>query len=277
MIPFSPKPRPNLPPKPAALLKLTISLGGMELRPDLSGALHVPELSALIISDLHLEQGTSLARRGIRVPPFDTNITIGLLENVVARFAPRRVIFLGDSFHDDDGETRVEAALMQRLQKIASAHECFWICGNHDPSPPRNLSGHAADHILLGPLTLRHEPKQNLFTPASFPRKRESAFQLKRETEMPAFAGMTDEGKIMEYEIAGHLHPGCAVSQRGRRVSGKCFIADERRLIMPAFGAYTGALSVFAEPYQRLFKRDETTAWMIGQERLYKFPFERLC
>ena len=78
-------------------------------------------------------------------------------------------------------------------------------------------------------------------------------------------------------DTAGHLHPGCAVSQRGRRVSGKCFIADDRRLIMPAFGAYTGALSVFAEPYERLFKRDETKAWMIGQERLYKFPFERLC
>ena len=245
MMPFSPKPRPNLPPRPAVLPERhKIVLGGLELRPDRSGALHVPELSALIISDLHLEQGTSLARRGIRVPPFDTGITVGILEEVINRFAPQRLIFLGDSFHDDEGETRIEDALMQRLQKIATSHECFWICGNHDPSPPRHLAGHAADHILLGPITLRHEPTR-----------------LRKD----------------EFEIAGHLHPGCAVSQRGRRVSGKCFIADERRLIMPAFGAYTGALSVFAEPYQRLFKREETQAWLIGQERLYKFPFERLC
>ncbi len=244
MMPFSPKPRPNLPPRPVALLKLTINLGGIELRPDLSGALYVPELSALIISDLHLEQGTSLARRGIRVPPFDTGITVGLLEEVIKRLAPQRLVFLGDSFHDDEGEKRIEAALMQRLQKIAESHECFWICGNHDPSPPRHLAGHAAQHILLGPLTLRHEP-----------------VRLRKD----------------EFEIAGHLHPGCAVSQRGRRLTGKCFIADDRRLIMPAFGAYTGALSVFAEPYDRLFKRDETRAWMIGQQRLYKFPFARLC
>ncbi len=243
-MPFSPKPRPSLQPRPIVLLKASINLGGLELRPDLSGALHVPELSALMISDLHLEQGTSLARRGIRIPPFDTSITIGLLEGVINRFAPQRLIFLGDSFHDDDGETRIADTLMLRLQKIASSHECFWIYGNHDPSPPRNLLGHAADHILLGPLTLRHEPQR-----------------LRRN----------------EFEIAGHLHPGCAVSQRGRRVSGKCFIADDRRLIMPAFGAYTGALSVFAEPYQHLFRREETRAWMIGQERLYHFPFDRLC
>ncbi|MDE2383405.1 MAG: ligase-associated DNA damage response endonuclease PdeM [Alphaproteobacteria bacterium] len=221
-----------------------IELAGVELRPDMSGALHVPEFAALIISDLHLEQGTSLARRGIRVPPYDTAITISLLESVVKRFAPQRLIFLGDSFHDAEGETRVEEPLMARLSAIAEGHECFWICGNHDPLPPQLLAGHAVEQLLLGPLTLRHEPKR-----------------LRAE----------------EAEISGHLHPGCAVAQRGRRVSGKCFIADGRRLIMPAFGAYTGALSVFAEPYQRLFARGETQAWLIGQSRIYKFPLDRLC
>ncbi|HEY4994924.1 MAG TPA: ligase-associated DNA damage response endonuclease PdeM, partial [Aestuariivirga sp.] len=235
----------NLQPKAAVLPERhKIMLGGLELRPDLSGALHVPDMNALIISDLHLEQGSSLARRGIRVPPFDTSITIAMLEQVIVRFAPRRLIFLGDSFHDDEGEARVEELLMRRLHAIASKHECFWICGNHDPSPPRNLTGHAADHIVLGPITLRHEPAR-----------------LRKD----------------EFEICGHLHPGCAVTQRGRRVSAKCFIADERRLIMPAFGAYTGSLSVFAKPYERLFKQDETQAWMIGQERIFKFPFARLA
>ena len=243
-MPFSPKPRPNLNARLPAVPKHVITIGGIELRPDMSGALYVPELSALIISDLHLEQGSSLARRGIRVPPFDTGITIKLLEQVVAQFAPQRLIFLGDSFHDDEGETRVEETLMLRLQKISTAHECFWISGNHDPAPPRSLAGHAADHILLGPLTLRHAPAR-----------------LRKA----------------EFEICGHLHPGCGISQRGRRVSGKCFIADTRRLIMPAFGAYTGALSVFAVPFERLFKPDETTAWMIGREQIYKFPFSRLC
>jgi DNA ligase-associated metallophosphoesterase len=245
MIPFSPKQKPILKERPAALPERhRISLGGVELQPDISGALHLPEFAALIISDLHLEQGSSLARRGIRVPPYDTAITISLLEQVVRRLAPQRLIFLGDSFHDAEGETRVEEALMARLCAIADGHECFWICGNHDPLPPQLLKGHAVEQLELGPLTLRHEPKR-----------------LRK----------------VEFEIAGHLHPGCAVAQRGRRISGKCFIADERRLIMPAFGAYTGALSVFANPFARLFDRAQTQAWLIGQQRLYKFPFERLC
>ena len=245
MMPFSPKPKLNLQPKAAALPERhKIVLGGLELRPDLSGALHLPDMSALIISDLHLEQGTSLARRGIRVPPFDTNITISMLEDVIARFKPQRLIFLGDSFHDDEGEARVEPELTQRLRAISQSHECFWICGNHDPSPPRSLSGHAADHILLGPITLRHEPAR-----------------LRKD----------------EFEICGHLHPGCAVTQRGRRVSAKCFIADERRLIMPAFGAYTGALPIRSPAFLGLFNEEATRAWMLGQERIFKFPFARLA
>ncbi|WP_196503742.1 ligase-associated DNA damage response endonuclease PdeM [Aestuariivirga litoralis] len=220
----------------------TIALGGLSLMPDLSGVLHVPELETLIISDLHLEQGTSLARRGIRVPPFDTAMTLTLLEGVVKRFKPQRLVFLGDSFHDGDGENRLEDELLVRLSTLTGAHDTFWICGNHDPLPPQKLPGHAADHIILGPLMLRHEP------------------------------GRLGDGEL---EICGHLHPGCGVSHRGRRVYGKCFIADGRRLIMPAFGAYTGALPVHSKPYAGLFNHDETSVWMLGREQIYKFPFSR--
>jgi len=97
---------------------------------------------------------------------------------------------------------------------------------------------------MLGPLMLRHEPEK-----------------LHAD----------------QFEISGHLHPGCAISQRGRRISGKCFVADQRRLIMPAFGAYTGALSVFSDAFDSLFMREKMHAWMIGREALHKFPASRLC
>jgi len=243
-MPFSPKPRENLSKRPAGLPKAhAIAFGGLTLTPDLSGVLHVAELETLIISDIHLEQGTSLARRGIRVPPFDTHLTVAQLEQVVKRFKAQRLIFLGDSFHDSEGESRIEEDLLARLAAIAGAHDTFWICGNHDPLPPQKLPGHAADHILLGPLMLRHEP------------------------------GQLHQDML---EISGHLHPGCGVTQRGRRVYGKCFIADTRRLIMPAFGAYTGALPVYSEAYSGLFTHDETSVWMLGREQIYKFPFHRV-
>jgi uncharacterized protein len=243
-MPFSPKPRMNLTPSLAALPKPhKIMLADVELRPDLSGALYVPEFHALIIADLHLEQGSSLARRGIRVPPYDTAITLGLLESVVQKFAPQRLVFLGDSFHDGESEARLADDSLARLQKISQAHECFWISGNHDPKPPETLHGHAADRVMLGPLMLRHEPLQ-----------------------------LCDN----EIEISGHLHPGCGLVQRGRRIHGKCFVADQRRLIMPAFGAYTGALSIFSDAYDGLFKHNETQVWMMGNRDLHRFPVSRL-
>ena len=244
MMPFSPKPRMNLTPSLAALPKAhKMVLADVELYPDLSGALHMPELHALIIADLHLEQGSSLARRGIRVPPYDTSITLKHLERVIKQFTPKRLVFLGDSFHDAEGETRLADEHLNCLQEISNAHECFWISGNHDPRPPQSIAGHAADRVMLGPLMLRHEP-----------------------------AALNPQ----EFEISGHLHPGCSVSHRGRRLSGKCFVADQRRLIMPAFGAYTGAFSVFSDAFHGLFDHEKTQVWMMGTSNVHLFPFSRL-
>jgi hypothetical protein len=71
-------------------------------------------------------------------------------------------------------------------------------------------------------------------------------------------------------EIAGHLHPAASVVQRGHRIRCRCFIGDGRRLVMPAFGSYTGALSVSAEPFQGLFR--DYHVWMLGSKAVHKFP-----
>jgi metallophosphoesterase superfamily enzyme len=73
-----------------------------------------------------------------------------------------------------------------------------------------------------------------------------------------------------EAEISGHLHPAAAVHARGHRIRCRCFIGDGRRLIMPAFGSYTGALSVRSEPFARLF--DDFEVWMIGTAAIHRFP-----
>ena len=213
-------------------------LGGLELLPHLSGALYVPAYETLIISDLHFEQGTSLARRGIHVPPFDTAVTLDVLDATLSTTHAKRLIFLGDSFHDTQGEERLNETHLSRLRIITNQYETLWIIGNHDPHPPQSLGGHGAETIALGPLTLRHEPAKKLKN---------------------------------EIEIAGHLHPGCGLSLRGRRVRGKCFIADQTRLIMPAFGAYTGGLSINSEAFKGLFDFEQTKIWMIGKSSLHRF------
>jgi uncharacterized protein len=238
-MPFSPKPLINSKPRPQALSRqYKIALGGLELLPHISGGLYVPKYETLIISDLHLEQGTSLARRGIHVPPFDTAVTLDLLEVTLSTTDAKRLIFLGDSFHDAQAEERLDEAHLGRLRIITKQYETLWIIGNHDPHPPQSLGGSGAESISLGPLTLRHEPCKKLKN---------------------------------EIEIAGHLHPGCGLSLRGRHVRGKCFIADQTRLIMPAFGAYTGGLSVTSDAFKGLFDSQQTKIWMIGKSSLHRF------
>ncbi len=220
-----------------------ITLGGMAMIPDLSGAVMLPESKTLLIADLHLEQGTSLARRGVHVPPFDTETSLALLVNVIQHTAPQRLIFLGDSFHDGEGSVRLEDNHRKKLRTITDKVETFWISGNHDPEPPDDVGGFHADQIMLGRIILRHEP------------------------------GVLHEGQC---EISGHLHPGCVLVQRGRALRGKCFAYDGKRLIMPAFGAYTGALSVTSRAYHSLFEEKAAEALMIGTAALHRFPFSRL-
>ena len=220
-----------------------ITLNGLDLVPDLSGALFVPEFKALLVADLHLEKASNMAKRGIHLPPYDTRASLDQLEAVIAHAKPVQLIFLGDSFHDDGARDRIAEADLVRLRAISESAATIWIRGNHDPHPPRDIGGRIADEIVLGGVTLRHLP------------------------------GIL---QAEEFEIAGHLHPGSAVSQRGKRIHCKCFIADSWRLIMPAFGSFTGALSISAPPFTGLFTPKKFHVWMLGQKEIYKFPAARV-
>jgi hypothetical protein len=116
-----------------------------------------------------------------------------------------------------------------------------WITGNHDPAPPKDIGGRIVAEMALGPVMLRHQ------------------------------ARTLREG---ETEISGHLHPAAAVHARGHRIRCRCFIADASRLIMPAFGSYTGALSVRSEAFAGLF--GDFDVWMIGGKAIHRFPAARV-
>jgi metallophosphoesterase superfamily enzyme len=76
-------------------------------------------------------------------------------------------------------------------------------------------------------------------------------------------------------EIAGHLHPVARVAHRGRAVSRRCFAADDMRLVMPAFGAFTGGLNVRDAAFADVFGTLAFRAHMLGADRLYAFAAKR--
>ncbi len=243
-MPFSPKLPVPLSTRPWGLSKdHRITLNGLDLIPDLSGALFVPEFKTLLVADLHLEKASNMAKRGVHLPPYDTRASLAQLQAVIAQARPEQLIFLGDSFHDDEARDRISEADLAILRALSAGVTTIWITGNHDPHPPTDIGGRIANEVALGGVTLRHEPKQL---------------------------------GLEEFEIAGHLHPGSAVSQRGRRIHCKCFIADGRRLVMPAFGSFTGNLSISSPPFKNLFLEKNFHVWMLSQRAIYKFPAKRV-
>ncbi len=244
MMPFSPKPLTNSWERPHGLSRLhTITLGSLSFVPDLSGALYLEEEQLLLVADLHLEQGASLARRGLHVPPYDTTATLMMLEQVLVNTKAKRLVLLGDSFHDGTAHLDVTSHDQQRLRHITSTIDTIWISGNHDPHAHDSLGGTCVEELALGEITLRH---------------------------IPALL------KSGEMEIAGHLHPGAAIVQRGHHVRTKCFVADDRRIILPAFGSYTGALNIRNPAFKGLLNTEHTKSWMLGKTALHCFPYKRL-
>jgi metallophosphoesterase superfamily enzyme len=52
----------------------------------------------LIVSDLHLEKGSSFALRGQMLPPYDTHAALMKLTDLMLRLQPEIIVSLGDSF-----------------------------------------------------------------------------------------------------------------------------------------------------------------------------------
>lgn len=219
---------------------LRFEIAGVEAEATAEGALWIEAARMLVVSDLHLEKGSSFAVRGQMLPPYDTRATLQRLTLLLARLQPDTVISLGDSFHDRGGPGRMDESDVATLRAMTAAADWVWIEGNHDPEAPTWLGGRAMETIQFGDLVLRHEPQSG----------------------------------DARGEIAGHLHPCAKVSARGRAVRARCFATDGERLVMPAFGAYTGGLNVRDVAFDPLFP-EGCVALMLGRTRVYAAPASR--
>jgi len=216
-----------------------IDVAGVTMSADLSGALFWDELSLLVVSDLHLEKGSSFAARGVLLPPYDTVATLSRLASVIAHLNPKTVIALGDSFHDRTAHQRLLAPDRDALVALQARRDWIWISGNHDPALPSDLGGTIASEVAIGPIVFRHEPT----------------------------------GRVGE--IAGHLHPKARVATRARWLERRCFASDGERMVMPAFGAYAGGLSIRDDAFAKIFSTTSFMAHVLGDVRLHTIAASR--
>lgn len=173
-----------------------------------SGALFWPAEKLLVVSDLHLGKSARLARRaGALLPPYEGRATLEKLDADISATATQTVICLGDSFDDLAASEELAEDDALWLTRLMAGRKWIWIEGNHDPGPLA-LGGSHMGEVKIGPLTFRH---------------------------------IADAKQ--SHEISGHYHPKARLAGRAH----PCFLADHQRLILPAYGAYTGGMWSEAE------------------------------
>lgn len=168
-----------------------------------SGGLYWPARKLLTVSDLHLGKSERLARRGgSLLPPYETRATLDKLDRDLEATGAETVICLGDSFDDLAAADGMDEPSRLWLTRLIAGRDWTWITGNHDPGPIEIGGTHRAE-LKLQPFTFRHIAE---------PQERA--------------------------EISGHYHPKARLAGQSK----PCFLADAARLIMPAYGVYTGGL-----------------------------------
>lgn len=213
------------------------SFSGHDLMALPQGALFWPSRRALLVADLHLEKASWFARLGQMLPPYDSIATLADLAALAVATGAREIWCLGDSFHDRHGCDRLPGRAREMLVSLTAATRWTWITGNHDPGIADHCGGAIVEEAEVDGLMLRHEADPDEMRP----------------------------------ELSGHFHPKLRIRHRGRQVSRRCFVAAERKLILPAFGALTGGLDACHPEIVRAVG-EGAEALVPVADRLLRFP-----
>jgi DNA ligase-associated metallophosphoesterase len=201
------------------------------------GALFWPAQQALLVADLHLEKASWFARLGQFLPPYDSQATLSGLSAAVERTGATRLFCLGDSFHDRFGCDRLPESARELLTELTQRLDWTWIVGNHDPGFADHCGGTLVEEIEIAGIVLRHEAVRGDPRP----------------------------------EMSGHYHPKLRLNLKGRRVSRRCFVISQTKMILPAFGSLTGGLDAHHPEILGSVGTD-AAALVPVSDRLLRFP-----
>lgn len=189
-------------------LKIEIDNQSFLLHP--TGAmLHVLS-NKLLIADLHIGKVNHFRKAGMAVPVNAKYANFDRLDWAIEDLQPTRLCFLGDLFHSyKNEEWNVFEDWLQAVNM-----DCQLIIGNHDIHDLKNLPENrmvAVAEQTLGNILMTHEP-----------------------VDRDGF-----------FNMCGHIHPGIILAGTGKqREKVSCFAQFHNRLILPAFGTFTGTFKL---------------------------------
>lgn len=166
--------------------------------------------AVLFVADLHLGKDEVFRRNGIGIPLGPDDASYRQLEFLIGHLSARAVIVLGDIWHSAAASRGPAGARLESWSRRCGA-SLELILGNHDrgATAPPSVTTHE-EGAQVGPFTICHIPPED------------------------------HEGPT----VCGHVHP--VVRLKGKHL--KCFWQKGSRLVLPAFGGFTGGYSVSEEP-----------------------------
>ena len=197
-----------------------------------SGALIWPKNSTLIIADLHLGKSSYFAKQGTYVPPYDNIETLNKIIFLQKETKIKKLLLLGDLFHDNRGLIRLEEKSRNLFYKILKGLEVTFIRGNHDNKIEIPYLK-TFNEIIIDNINFSHETTNNDC-----------------------------------FEVCGHYHPKFYLNFNGKKISKKCFIVSKKKIILPAFGYYTGGLDIKNKIF-KTFIKNPCNYYLIGEKGIY--------
>ena len=215
----------------------TINFNNHKFQISRDGILYWFDKQIAIISDLHLEKGSSFGPSGQFLPPYDSEETLTKLLNTINNFNITKVILLGDTFHDKNALSRMSNKVLILFETFIKKYEVIFVLGNHETKMQLENIKFFNEYVLDGIHFIHQTSKKSI------------------------------------YQISGHYHPVATIRTGSEKITGKCFIHEQYNLIMPSYGVYTGGLNIKNELFKKLFKK-EPNVYFLGKRSVYKFPYK---
>lgn len=182
----------------------------------------------LFVADLHLGKPDAFLQAGIPVPPRITQRDLDRLCEVVQSTNARRLVILGDLLHARASHSPGVFDALSAWRDQCRHLEILLVNGNHDHSagpPDAALEIQICDEATVGPFYCVHVP-------------------------------FADDEPVPDgyFALSGHLHPYGVVNGKGREsLRLPCFYVGAHQIVLPAFGHFTGGLTVRPKHGERVF------------------------
>ncbi|HEX8339364.1 MAG TPA: ligase-associated DNA damage response endonuclease PdeM [Tepidisphaeraceae bacterium] len=199
-----------------------VTFGGQLFTLTSDRAVYWPAEGTLLLADLHFGKAATFREFGLPVPAGTTAKDLLRLSTLIGFFNPRRLLVLGDLLHAKPAHAVTAQLLDWRQAHARVAIEL--VVGNHDrhagrPAAVLDIHVHAEPLIEHG-IAFEHEPPADPALPT----------------------------------VAGHIHPTVRLTDfDGSGVRVPCFVVDEKRMIVPAFGSFTGGWNTDRAAGRRLY------------------------